>query len=164
MAQADSPDPSADLVPVKNEEEEVDPVAPAPDPKLPTRKDASLKEFLSKMDDYAPIVCLNGTSQNARTKMFDRFLMLSQITTSQKLAFPHHLKQILDLHVCLLSLHRSSSRISQPMRINILEFEPQIRQTQTTLWVILELRLGFLFLASPLQLLVVRISQVEVVH
>jgi transcription initiation factor TFIID subunit 10 len=59
MANADSPDPSADLVPVGNKEgEEVDPVAPAPEPKLPTRKDASLKEFLSKMDDYAPIVNL----------------------------------------------------------------------------------------------------------
>lgn len=56
MANAESPDPSKDLVPVNNADEEVDPVAPAPDPKLPTRKDASLKEFLSKMDDYAPIV------------------------------------------------------------------------------------------------------------
>ena len=27
--------------------------------KLPTRKDTSLKEFLGKMDDYAPIVSLN---------------------------------------------------------------------------------------------------------
>lgn len=35
--------------------EDVDPVAPA-EAKLPTRKDASLKEFLGKMDDYAPIV------------------------------------------------------------------------------------------------------------
>jgi len=57
MAQTDSPDPSADLVPVKSEEEEVNSVAPAAEPKLPTRKDASLKEFMSKMDDYAPIVC-----------------------------------------------------------------------------------------------------------
>ena len=57
MANAESPDPSADLVPVPNKDEEVDPVAPAPEPKLPTRKDASLKEFMSKMDDYAPIVC-----------------------------------------------------------------------------------------------------------
>jgi transcription initiation factor TFIID subunit 10 len=56
MANADSPDPSTDLLPINNKEEEVDPVAPAPEPKLPTRKDASLKEFLSKMDDYAPIV------------------------------------------------------------------------------------------------------------
>ena len=26
------------------------------EPKLPSRKDTSLKEFLGKMDDYAPIV------------------------------------------------------------------------------------------------------------
>lgn len=57
MANADSPDPTKDLLPVSNKEDEVDPVAPAADPKLPTRKDASLKDFLSKMDDYAPIVC-----------------------------------------------------------------------------------------------------------
>lgn len=59
MANPESPDPATDLLPannVSNEEEQVDPVAPASDPKLPTRKDASLKEFLSKMDDYAPIV------------------------------------------------------------------------------------------------------------
>lgn len=56
MANAESPDPSTDLVPVKVNEEEVDPVAPPADPRLPTRKDASLKEFMSKMDDYAPIV------------------------------------------------------------------------------------------------------------
>lgn len=31
-------------------------VAPAPEPRLPTRKDTSLKEFLNKMDDYAPII------------------------------------------------------------------------------------------------------------
>jgi transcription initiation factor TFIID subunit 10 len=31
-------------------------VPPAPETRLPTRKDASLKEFLNKMDDYAPIV------------------------------------------------------------------------------------------------------------
>ena len=56
MANAESPDPSKDLVPVDRTDEEVDPLAPPPEPKLPTRKDASLKEFLSKMDDYAPIV------------------------------------------------------------------------------------------------------------
>lgn len=32
--------------------------APLVDPRLPTRKDTSLKEFLSKIDDYAPIVRL----------------------------------------------------------------------------------------------------------
>lgn len=56
MANTGSPDPTADLLPVKTEEEEVDPVAAAAEPKVPTRKDASLKEFMSKMDDYAPIV------------------------------------------------------------------------------------------------------------
>ncbi|KAL2069636.1 hypothetical protein VTL71DRAFT_14315 [Oculimacula yallundae] len=56
MANADSPDPTKDLLPVANKEDEVDPVAPAADPKLPTRKDASLKDFLTKMDDYAPII------------------------------------------------------------------------------------------------------------
>jgi transcription initiation factor TFIID subunit 10 len=56
MANPDSPDPNTDLVPVVNEGEKADPVAPAPEPKVQTRKDATLKEFLSKMDDYAPIV------------------------------------------------------------------------------------------------------------
>ena len=27
-----------------------------PEPRIPTRKDISLREFLAKMDDYAPIV------------------------------------------------------------------------------------------------------------
>lgn len=31
-------------------------VAPGPEPKAITRKDMSLREFLTKMDDYAPIV------------------------------------------------------------------------------------------------------------
>ncbi|KAI0015667.1 transcription initiation factor IID, TAF10 subunit [Xylariomycetidae sp. FL0641] len=30
--------------------------APAVEPKMPSRKDTSLKEFLTKMDDYAPII------------------------------------------------------------------------------------------------------------
>ena len=29
-------------------------------PPAPTKKDISLREFLSKMDDYAPIVCLSS--------------------------------------------------------------------------------------------------------
>jgi len=55
MANTASPDPNMDLVPINNQEEETEAVAPA-EAKLPTRKDVSLKEFLSKMDDYAPIV------------------------------------------------------------------------------------------------------------
>lgn len=53
---APSPDPAMDLVPIKQEEETVENDAPAQEPKLPTKKDISLKEFLGKMDDYAPIV------------------------------------------------------------------------------------------------------------
>lgn len=41
------------------EEEEQDAVAPPPmEPRMPTRKDVSLRELLSKMDDNAPIVSL----------------------------------------------------------------------------------------------------------
>ena len=94
MAQDDSPDPTADLVPVKTEEEEVDPVAPAADPKLPTRKDASLKEFMSKMDDYAPIVRSASYWRDNNADKYDRSQMPLQTTTSQKQVFPHHLKQI----------------------------------------------------------------------
>lgn len=36
--------------------EEENPVAPGPEPKLPTHKDVSLRELLHKMDDYSPIV------------------------------------------------------------------------------------------------------------
>jgi len=57
MADADSPKATNAAVPTTNgAEEDLNPVAPAPEPKLPTRKDASLKEFLGKMDDYAPII------------------------------------------------------------------------------------------------------------
>lgn len=31
-------------------------VEPPPEPRVPARKDISLRNFLSKMDDYAPIV------------------------------------------------------------------------------------------------------------
>lgn len=55
---APSPDPAMDLVPIKQEEEATENDAPVQEPKLPTKKDISLKEFLGKMDDYAPIVRL----------------------------------------------------------------------------------------------------------
>lgn len=92
MANAESPDPSKDLVTVENKDEEVDPVAPAPEPKLPTRKDASLKEFLGKMDDYAPIVSCFTTSEAGLSNPF-RFPMRSPTIISQKLACLLHLKQ-----------------------------------------------------------------------
>jgi hypothetical protein len=76
MANADSPDPSKDLLPVDKNDEEVDPLAPAPEPKLPTRKDASLKEFLSKMDDYAPIVSEFLSATSSLLTLCFRFRML----------------------------------------------------------------------------------------
>ncbi len=39
---------------------DLNPIAPPPDPRVPTKKDASLREFLNKMDDYAPIVRLRS--------------------------------------------------------------------------------------------------------
>lgn len=42
--------------PAQQTEEEATGYAPLVDPRLPTRKDTSLKEFLAKIDDYAPIV------------------------------------------------------------------------------------------------------------
>ena len=72
MANAESPEPNAELVPVTNEGEEVDPVAPAPESKVQARKDATLKEFLSKMDDYAPIVSRSHGSPSCS-------LLMSQI-------------------------------------------------------------------------------------
>ena len=48
------PDAAADDAP---------PVPAIPESRLPTRKDTSLKELLSKMDDYAPIVRLSAVSK-----------------------------------------------------------------------------------------------------
>lgn len=60
--------------------DEVDPVAPSLEAKMPTRKDTSLKEFLAKMDDYAPIVCsvLSPISAHMHSMLTwrYRFLML----------------------------------------------------------------------------------------
>lgn len=53
----DSPQASGAARPAEPVSEAPEAIAPAPEPKLPSRKDASLKEFLGKMDDYAPIVC-----------------------------------------------------------------------------------------------------------
>lgn len=78
MASAPSPDPNTDLIPPSNtQDEEIEPEAPEPEPKLPSRKDISLKEFLGKMDDYAPIVSnvpvfyppLRNTNEFGRSQM-----------------------------------------------------------------------------------------------
>ncbi|KAI6248928.1 Transcription initiation factor TFIID subunit 10 [Erysiphe necator] len=51
----DSHDSKKDAA-TKEDYDEQNPLAPAPEPKLPSRKDISLREFLSKMNDYAPII------------------------------------------------------------------------------------------------------------
>ncbi|KFZ16009.1 hypothetical protein V501_02440 [Pseudogymnoascus sp. VKM F-4519 (FW-2642)] len=52
----DSPQATGVARPAEPVSEAPEAIAPAPEPKLPSRKDASLKEFLGKMDDYAPII------------------------------------------------------------------------------------------------------------
>ncbi|KAM9874049.1 Transcription initiation factor TFIID subunit 10 [Verticillium dahliae] len=55
---ADKPDQAETATEQNGEKEaEAEQAAPVPEGKLPTRKDMSLREFLTKMDDYAPIVC-----------------------------------------------------------------------------------------------------------
>lgn len=48
------------------------------EPRIPDKKDATLREFLAKMDDYAPIVCLHLASTASSTVSLTcaRFLML----------------------------------------------------------------------------------------
>lgn len=58
MAITEVPRSSKDLQATEPGDEST-PAAPALETKLPMRKDASLKEFLSKMNDYAPIVSLH---------------------------------------------------------------------------------------------------------
>ena len=63
---------------------DVDPAASAADPRLPIKKDASLREFLGKMDDYAPIVSnifcsIVNTSRSQSTKVLSK---VSNITTN----------------------------------------------------------------------------------
>lgn len=58
-SQQPSQEPVNQTDPTQNPEqtaEEETGYAPLVDPRLPTRKDTSLREFLSKIDDYAPIV------------------------------------------------------------------------------------------------------------
>lgn len=60
---ASAPTENTNPVPASNNEapaaEEEEEVNPEPqEAKMPTRRDISLKEFLNKMDDYAPIVRL----------------------------------------------------------------------------------------------------------
>ena len=49
------PAPATDAQP--GQDAVVEAPAGIPEARLPTKKDTSLREFLGKMDDYAPIVC-----------------------------------------------------------------------------------------------------------
>lgn len=56
------------------------PAPPVPESRLPSRKDTSLREFLNKMDDYAPIVCLPALRISAHLTVY-RSPMLLPTTT-----------------------------------------------------------------------------------
>lgn len=59
----EAPESNEQLPPTQNGPiEEVNPPPPIPESRMPSRKDTSLREFLSKMDDYAPIVSVVATS------------------------------------------------------------------------------------------------------
>jgi transcription initiation factor TFIID subunit 10 len=49
--------PASQSGPVEAPADSVAPAPPIPESRLPSRKDTSLREFLNKIDDYAPIVC-----------------------------------------------------------------------------------------------------------
>ena len=85
-----TPDPAIELVPPPNADEEMETSPAAPESRMPTRKDASLKEFLIKMDDYAPIVghgipsadshsMFQCSALQAFSDQVHRFLTLSRI-------------------------------------------------------------------------------------
>lgn len=54
-----------------NAEEEEVPAPVAAEARLPTRKDVSLKDFLGKMDDYAPIVRMNRLSHLRKATTYE---------------------------------------------------------------------------------------------
>ena len=54
-------DSSGDPLPASLQAENV-PIADAIEARIPQKKDATLKEFLGKMEDYAPIVCSRSST------------------------------------------------------------------------------------------------------
>ncbi|KAI1418022.1 transcription initiation factor IID, TAF10 subunit [Hypoxylon sp. FL1857] len=53
---ANQPNENEQVPPAASQQQNEEAPAATTEPKMPTRKDISLKEFLSKMDDYAPII------------------------------------------------------------------------------------------------------------
>lgn len=62
--------------------------------RIPAKKDATLREFLNKMDEYAPIVCtsetLLPTEADHVTDQICRYQTQSQTTTLHVLVSHHH--------------------------------------------------------------------------
>ena len=61
---SDAPEKTTEQTPPAPEvpTEEAPPAPTVPESRLPTRKDVSLREFLNKMDDYAPIVRFSSSA------------------------------------------------------------------------------------------------------
>lgn len=53
---ANQPAENEQVPPAASQQQDEEQTPALPESKTPTRKDISLKEFLNKMDDYAPIV------------------------------------------------------------------------------------------------------------
>lgn len=69
---ANAPAENEQVPPAASQQNEEDVVLPM-EPKMPTRKDTSLKEFLTKMDDYAPIV-RDSQLLSSRCKITNRLI------------------------------------------------------------------------------------------
>lgn len=67
------------------------PAVPQIETRMPAKKDVALRDFLSKMDEYAPIVSsLSARSRPLSLTLLIRFPTQSQTTTSPSPACPHH--------------------------------------------------------------------------
>lgn len=84
-APAEATEEQAENATEQNGDSEVlpDAIAAPPEPKLATRKDMSLREFLTKMDDYAPIVSMRRSMRQPElfTDSSSRSPMPSRTTT-----------------------------------------------------------------------------------
>ena len=96
-----------------------DPV-PAPlEARIPAKKDTTLREFLGKMDDYAPIVSYAlFPRQFSLLTICHRFQTQSPTITSLLPDFHHLLKQAHSWRACWRSRPRSSLLISLRMPTN----------------------------------------------
>lgn len=124
---------------------------PATELRIPTKKDASLREFLGKMDDYAPIVSrhshfprhlrcagepsapLHYTESITDPCALCRFLMQSRTTTSPSPAFLPRPKPLLSSRAYSPLRRKNSSQTLLPIPISTRASAPPTRH-QTTPW------------------------------